>query len=399
MTQNTTKLKLPPPAKAGVKNKILLIIIFIVLCAGATYYGLWRFKTSHTPSASIEGNIISLAPKLSGIVTEVLVEKDQAVQAGQLLVRLASAAHNLQTAEARAQVAAIRQMLPEQSAGMEDFAKRLESAQAAEQDIVQRIVQARGLENAAALDVQRKAEAHARAQLEVRRLDLLSSKYSVPRSQTDRARNDEAQAQGQLARARVAYEEQSRNRAAVEGELQRIRSELEQARRLQMRGSGHAATTGPDTQRGAALSELYALNAPEAGRILEIFAQTGAQAQAGQALVTLVPEGGAFYVTAWFGSAESQLVKKGQHCRIFVVELPGKVFYGQVENVLPQASLPPRVLLSGIRAEDHVPVRIQLATANNAELALLRPGMRAAAEVHSFPLFWNYAAKYLAGSK
>lgn len=64
---------------------IVFIIIFIILCAG--YWWLTRYDVS-TDDAFTSGRIVVIAPHVSGYVTELLVNDNQFVHKGDILVRI-----------------------------------------------------------------------------------------------------------------------------------------------------------------------------------------------------------------------------------------------------------------------------------------------------------------------
>jgi multidrug resistance efflux pump len=275
---------------------------------------------------------------------------------------------------------------------MEDVALRVAGAQAAEQDVVNRIMQARASEEEATRDVQRKAEEHARAQLELRRLDALSAQYSVPRALHDQARTDEYGARQNLEKARAAREEYSRVRAATEGELSRIKTELAELKKAgrQAGNSGQAQQSAPGTPRmPSAHASPELIVAPTNAVVTDVFAQPGKWAQPDQQLIALMPDAGPLTATAWFPEKEGASIQPGQICRVFVLEAPGKSFSGKVEHVLPTGSLPPKFSLAEPGRSRQIPVRIRFSANDTGSPAELKSGMRAAVRVHSFAPPWT----------
>ena len=356
-------------------------------------YGAWMYYSVQTPSAVIENNPLALGTQVPAQVAEVLVQKNDRVRAGQALIRFTARAEASSAAEARAQVASVRNLLPPPS-GMEDVARRVAEAQAAEQDVVNRIMQARSLEEEAARDVQRKAEEHAKAQLELRRLDALSTRYSVPRALHDQARSDEYSARQNLEKARASREEHSRARAATEGELQRIKTELTEWKNANRHSTGMpgqaqklapipppmpSAPTSPDT-----------IVAPADAVVTDVFVQPGIWAQPNQQLIALMPDAGPLEATAWFPEKDGATIQPGQICRVFVMEVPGKSFSGKVEHVLPAGSLTPKFPLAAPAQSRQIPVRIRFSVNDAGSLSELKSGMRAAVRVHNFTPPWAH---------
>jgi membrane fusion protein (multidrug efflux system) len=350
------------------------------------------YYSVQTPSAVIENNPLVLGTRVPAQVTEVLVKKNERVLAGQALIRFASRTHMPNAAEARAQAASVRNLLPP-PADMEDVARRVADAQAAEQDVVNRIMQARALEDEAARDVQRKAEEHARTQLELRRLDLLSGQYSVPRAQHDQARSDEYGARQQLEKARATREEHSRVRAATEGELYRIKTELTELKTAnrQARGMpGHVRKAAPTPPHAPSAPDDSVIVAPADAVVTDVFVQPGIWAQPDQQLIALMPDAASLEATAWFPEKAGANIQPGQLCRVFVLELPGKSFSGKVEHVLPADSLALKPPLAASAQTRQVPVRIRFSAKDAGHSAELKSGMRAAVRVHHFTPPWMH---------
>src|SRR6185437_1662097 len=69
-------------------KKIIGLIVFVIL-VGAGYY-VWQEmqKTESTDDAEIDGNVIAISSRVAGHVSEVLVQDDQPVKPGDVLVKL-----------------------------------------------------------------------------------------------------------------------------------------------------------------------------------------------------------------------------------------------------------------------------------------------------------------------
>ena len=393
MAAENAKLELPEPKRQkrrGWKGMLASLCGFGLLgCAAA--YGAWMYYSVQTPSAVIENTLLALGTQMPAQVAEVLAKKNERVAAGQTLIRFVARGNASNAAEAKAQAASVRKLLFPPG-GMEDVARRAADAQAAEQDLANRITQARTLEEDAAREVQRRAEEHAKAQLELRRLDALSMQYSVPRAQHDQARRDEYGARQQLEKARATREECSRVRAATEGELYRVKTELAELRAA----SGQARTVPGNIQGSASTSRQMPsvpvspdIVAPADAVVTDVFAQPGVWAQPNQQLIALMPDSGSLEATAWFSEKDGANIQPGQICRVFVLELPDKSFFGKVEQVLPAGSLTPKPPLVASAQARQIPVRIRFSGKDSGNYAELRPGMRAAVRVHNFTPPWT----------
>ena len=392
MAEENARLKLPEPErrKKRGKGRVLALVFGLVLLGCAVTYGAWIYYSVQTPSAVLENNLLTLGTQVPSRVAEVMVKKNEHVLAGQTLIRFEASTHEIHSAEVRAQAASVQKMLPT-SVSMEEVTRRIADAQGAEQNLASRIMQSRALEEDAARDVQRQAEEHAKAQLELRRLDLLSAQYSVPRAQHEQARNEESSARQKLEKARAMREEYSRMRATADEDLYRIRMELADLKTVY--GQAHAMIGNAQKSMPASIQTPSASNppdiiAPSDAVVTDVFVQSGTWVQPDQQLIAMVPDEGALEATAWFPEKDGAKIQPGQSCRVFILELPGKSFSGRVEQVLPVGSLPPKFPLAVPVQARQIPVRIRFAVDEAGTYAELKPGMRAAVRVHNFTLPW-----------
>jgi len=215
----------------------------------------------------------------------------------------------------------------------------------------------------------------------------------VPQALHDQARSAESSARQALEKARATREEYSRMRAAVEGELYRIKTELTdlQNANRQASNTGYVQHIAPNPQQTPpAPNAAPDIVAPTDAVVTDIFAQPGTWAQAHQPLIVLTPDTSSLEATAWFPESDGVGIQPGQICRVFVVALPGKSFAGKVEHVLPAGSLAPKFPLSASAQARQIPVRVRFSVNDAESHAKLKSGMRAAVRVHNFTLPWAH---------
>ena len=80
--QKKEKFKFTPKKIAG------MVVLALVLFGGLFYFLHQRHTYESTDDAMVQAHFTLLAPKVSGIVTQVLVEENQKVSAGEVLVRV-----------------------------------------------------------------------------------------------------------------------------------------------------------------------------------------------------------------------------------------------------------------------------------------------------------------------
>ncbi|KEF42034.1 MAG: hypothetical protein ER33_07900 [Cyanobium sp. CACIAM 14] len=293
----------------------MLLLGLGVAAAGGTWLLSQRGIVS-TDDAQLQAHLTLIASRLPGTITQVLVQDDQAVRAGDPLVLLdpRDAQARLRQAEAdllqaRREAEALRSATG---------ASRAQAAAALDQAHGEGIAAAGELERAAA---------------DVRRLETLVGEGGVSRQELDRARAAYSQAlgaglRGQASRrsALASLEEVTVNRrklAAAEARIQQARAALQQAR----------------------LNLSYdRVVAPAAGRIGARQAEPGSQVQPGQPLMTLVS--GVPWVEANFKETQLDALRPGQPAEVRVDAFPGRVFHGRVIGLAPAsgarfALLPP----------------------------------------------------------
>lgn len=102
------------PKKQRHKKVLIGAIIFFILCGAlyAIYWGMWgQFKES-TDDAYVNGNMITITPQIEGIVTTILTDNTQLVEAGQILVELDSHDYEIAFEKSKADLAdTVRQVV------------------------------------------------------------------------------------------------------------------------------------------------------------------------------------------------------------------------------------------------------------------------------------------------
>ena len=86
-------------------KKIAAAVVVLLLAAGGFYYWTELQKVESTDDAQIDGHIISISPRVSGHVLEVLVEDQQVVKKGDVLVQLDPKDFEVAVSKARADLA------------------------------------------------------------------------------------------------------------------------------------------------------------------------------------------------------------------------------------------------------------------------------------------------------
>jgi membrane fusion protein, multidrug efflux system len=345
------------PSKAGLRlnrKHLLLSGSALLLAAGASWYGheWWttgRFIES-TDDAYVGGDITVIAPKVSGLIAQVAVTDNQAVRAGDLLVKLDDRDYRAALARAEAAVAG-------------------QQASLANLDATYRLQQAMIAEAQAGIAA---AEAEiARSRDDQVRYHQLSetAAASVQSFQKADATYKQAVAAGTKARASLD---------AAERQLDVIDTQKRQA---------EAALAGAVADRDTAQLNLSytELRAPIDGTIGNRSAHLGAFAPIGAQLISLVPAQG-LWVDANFKESQLGRMRPGEIVTITADVLPGERFHGHVLSLAPATGaefsvLPPENATGNFtKIVQRVPVRILL-DGEASVLGRLRPGLSVTADV------------------
>lgn len=331
----------------GRAKYILIALVLVAAVVGGWWYidyqNVGKFL-EETDDATVQADMVTIAPRVSGYVAEVLVGENQDVAAGQPLVRIDPRDARAQAAQAEAQIAV---------AGAQADTAR---AQITEQY--------------AAID-------QARAQLAAARSKAAYDAAEVARYRPLAASG--AETRQTLAQLEVTARQSADNvraaEAAVAAQQRRIGSLQSQV--AQGRAQGQAARA----QLAAASVDVGAtqLTAPIAGRIGDKTVTIGQYVQAGTRLMSVVPLD-KLYITANFKETQLALMRPGQPVEIEVDALDGVPIEGRVESLAPgtgaQFSLLPPQNATGnfTKITQRVPVRISIAATPEAR-RLLVPGL------------------------
>jgi membrane fusion protein (multidrug efflux system) len=348
---------LAPEAKSTPRlsaKKIVLAGLTVAALGGAANYGRYwwtdgRFMQS-TDDAYVGGDVTVIAPKVAGFIGEVVIEDNQSVRAGDLLVRLDDRDFRAALDSADATVAAQKAALANL-----DATRKLQEA----------VVDQATAEIAAA-----EAEV-ARARFDYDRYNTLSAVEFASKQRFQQADADYKKALAADKKARATLAAARQQIAVIETQKLQARAALDQA----------------SAQRAiAALNLSYTeIRAPIDGVVGNRAARAGAYATAGAALLSLAPASG-LWIDANFKESQLAGMRKGQKATIVADVAPGETLTGRVASIAPatgaQFSVLPAENATGnfTKIVQRVPVRIRL-DGDAATLGKLRPGLSVTAEV------------------
>jgi membrane fusion protein (multidrug efflux system) len=350
-------VKAPPKAPFSRRTAVAVGLAVALMAAGAIYIAVPKAEVS-TDAAYIQADSALVAPRVKGLVSEVLVDHDQAVRRGQPLVRIDPEEFDARVAAAAADLANARAAVQAAQAAF--------VTQAAEERLAAAAVRAAGasIESAQAQDE--------RAQADRRRFEALVASGAVARRDAEQYRAGAISARSDVDHSRAEMAVSQSQAAAT------------QARRATL-AAGLAQAQAGVARAGAALDLARqddghtVIRAPIDGVVGDRHVEPGDYVQPGTRLMVLVPMN-ALYVTANFKETQVARMLAGQPAVVRVDALPGVSFRGHVASIAPgsgsQFSLLPFEPGTGnfTKIVQRVPVRIAL-DPGQASLDRLRPGL------------------------
>jgi membrane fusion protein (multidrug efflux system) len=336
------------PSKAALKRTAFGLALVVALgFAGDRGYDYWkvgRFQVS-TDNAYVQADYTTVAPKISGYVTEVLVGDNETVKAGQVLARIDDRDFKVALDQARADV---------------------ETANAAIRNLDAQIAQQQSAIDQDKADIAANEAALTYAAADNSRYDnLMKTGYgTVQRAQLAETALREKTAA--LAKSRAGL-------VVAERKIDVLTSERGKA----LAQRDHALAV----RHQAELNLSYtSVTAPVDGTVGARALRVGQYVQAGAALMAVVPLN-AVYLVANYKETQLADVRPGQKVTIEIDTFPGKVLHGHVDSLSPASGLefallpPDNATGNFTKIVQRVPVKI--AFDDKALSGLLRPGMSA----------------------
>jgi membrane fusion protein (multidrug efflux system) len=336
----------------------------IVLAVGGGIYLSAPTATVSTDAAYVQADSSTIAPKVRGLVSEVLVAHNQAVKRGDPLVRIDPEEFDARVASA--------------GADLEDARAKVEAARAALVSLDAEEQLAASSVRAAQTSIRAADAQNVQAQADRERFDALANSGAVARRDVERFRAVAVSAQSAADRSRAEFDV-SRNQASV---TTAKRASLQAS----LAGAEAAVAHAKAALVLASQDQAHTLiRAPIDGVVGDRQAEPGDYVQPGTRLLTVVPVR-ALYVVANFKETQVSRMVVGQGATIKVDALEGKPLKGSVESFAPgsgsQFSLLPFEPGAGnfTKIVQRVPVRIRIEPGQPG-LERLRPGLSTTVKV------------------
>jgi len=341
------------PARRSTRRTLLIAAGIVVLIVAAVWLVRWwtvgRFIES-TDDAYLQADSVTIAPKVSGYVTDVYVADNQAVKVGDPLVKLDTRQYQVALDQANATVDARRADIQHAQAQLAQQRPNIAQSEAQQQ-------------------VARVSLRHAND--EVARYAPLAATGAETSERLAELKSTRDQAQATLAADAAAAQAARTQIAALDAQLAQANAQLEAAR-------ASAAQAQLDLDNTVVKSAL-------AGRVGDRSVRVGQFVQPGTRMMTVVPVQNT-YLEANFKETQIGRMRVGQPVELHVDALPGHTLHGVVDSFSPGtgaqfALLPPENATGNFtKIVQRVPVRIRVDTGPETRAVLL-PGMSVTVDV------------------
>jgi len=409
--QRPSGLATPPVEDTGNKRKIrfvLLALLVVAIIVSIPIYSYYAARES-TDDAQVDGHLIPISPRVAGTVLEVLVNDNQQVKAGQVLVKLDPADYQVALAQAQAQLATAQATTSvsgvdvpltniNTSAQVNTSRSQVEEGRAAVGSAQQAANQAQAnIESAQAALAARQAD-YEKAQKDLARYKDLVAKDEISKQEYDAA-DASARATAanvEAAKANVTVAQRTFDKAmadlgqakarldtalVLERQNAQVRPKQQAASQARYQESQAQVQQGEANVKQAELNLSYTvIKAPVDGVVSKKSAEPGMHLAAGEEIMAVVPLDDV-WVTANFKETQLRKMHVGQKVEIEVDTFgSSRKYKGHIQSIAAASGgkfslLPPENATGNyVKVVQRVPVKILLDPGENQDRRLL-PGM------------------------
>jgi membrane fusion protein (multidrug efflux system) len=330
----------PPMRRSKLLRWILLLTVPVIVGVVAAYIYLNSGRIAETDNAYIKAGTVPISSVIAGTITEMSVEENQRVKAGDILFRIDDETYRLDRDRAAAQLETVKAAIGGLQASYRQTEKQLELA---------------------------------RNNVSYTERELKREQGLAERGLGSDSDLDDAQHELDTARLQIPILEQS---------LERLRAQLGGPHSTIEEHAGYR-TAKAALERAEVELERTVVRSPFDGIVTQII-PPGAYATPGRAMMMLVSDT-FIYVEANFKETELTHVEVGQPVTIRVDTYKGEEWHGEVESISPatgaEFSVIPAQNASGnwVKIAQRIPVRIRLDDPTGG--SRLRGGMSAIVEI------------------
>lgn len=396
------------PGRTRTIRFVLLALIVVAVVAAIPVSAYYSARES-TDDAQVDGDIVPISARITGTVVEILVHDNEAVKAGQPLIRLDPADYQVSLAQAQAALVSAQANTLETGVNVPltnintrtsitTTSSQTIEAQAAVTTSQRAVDTARARVNSANATLAGKQADFVKAQKDLARLKELVDKDEISKQDYDAAvaseqssnadvesaKADAVAAQHQLDQS-ISEVAQNKARLTTAMATQRQSEEI-RPRQQAVSEARHKQAEAQVKQSQADLDQAklnmgYTLiKAPVDGVVSRRTAQLGLQVSPGQQVMALVPLEN-IWITANFKETQLRKMRIGQHVE-FEVDTYGssRKYRGHIDSVAAASGarfslLPPENATGNyVKVVQRIPVKVVLDQGENQDHLLL-PGM------------------------
>ncbi|MDQ6678954.1 MAG: HlyD family efflux transporter periplasmic adaptor subunit [Acidobacteriota bacterium] len=381
--------------KKGIRPLTILLILIVAGALAVGGFFLWGYWQSYesTDDAQVDGHIDSVSSRITGTVTNVYVQDNQAVNAGQVLVDLDPKDYEVARLQAEAALAQSQAQVTAQSPNVPIInTTNATTASTSASDVASALAGIASAEAnyATALANVRHAQAtHANDVAEVARFKALVDKDEVSREQYDAkvtaAQSSQASVEANQAAASASLKAIDQAKAQAAQARAREEQALQNAPRNIAIQRATIEGRRADVIRNKAQVDQALLNlqytkikSPASGVVGKKSVEAGTRVSPGQELLAIVPLDD-IWITANFKETQLRQMRPNQRVTI-KVDAYNRKYEGYIESIAAATGakyslLPPENATGNyVKVVQRIPVRIRLKEGENSDHRL-RPGM------------------------
>jgi membrane fusion protein (multidrug efflux system) len=332
------------PAKAKRSTRlrsIILGVIALALLGWGGHFAYHAYQYQETDDAYVTGHLHTISAQVSGQIKEVLVDDNQVVKRGDVLLRLDPLPYEIALERAKAALAQAEAQDRQVAAAANQADAALAEAKARVSQSEAQLVQTQ-------------------AQLELANVTLTRNRQLLTENSAAQAEFDQARSAAQAAAA--AHQGAQANLVAAQAAVNSAAA-AQLSAHAQIEASHATVAAANAAVRDAERQLSYTtVTAPSDGRIGNRHVEPGNEVQAGQALLALAEPNA--WVVANFKETQLARMHVGQDVELEVDALPGRTLHGRVDSFSPAsgaqfALLPPDNATGNFnKVVQRVPVKI-----------------------------------------
>ncbi len=309
------------------KRVIVPAITAIIFFLAGIYFMVHSIYYQSTDDAFVEGHIVSIAPRVSGPVEQMLIDDNMPVKKGQLLIVIDPNDYEVKLAQTKAKLA-------EAKASLNISTKDITKTQSTLKETSHEVVSANSKLDFAQKDYKRYSSMYKEGITSKQEYDSSKTGLTVAKANHKAAIEKEKAANAMLESAKA-------KREAVLADIEKLEAEVKEC------------------ELNLSYTKIYA---PQDGLITNRNVEQGNYVQTAQPMFAIVPE--KVWVVANFKETQLTNMKAGQAVKIKIDTYPGKKFKGRVESIQratgAKASLfpPENAVGSYVKIVQRVPVKI-----------------------------------------